>query len=849
MSRSFAVAWYRFRVTFRRRWTSYLSVVLLIALTGGLAMASVAAARRTQSSYPIYLASTNPSNLAMAVYSASGDGAPGPDLTTQIGHLPYVRTVHTLDAIQALPLSPNGAPRLNTLGDAIMVGSTDGYLSAVDHLTAITGHLANPKRTDQIMLTSGAEHVWGVNVGQTIPIGYYSAKQATLAGFGTPAVKPIVTVITRVTGIVDLNSEIVQDQVDQAYGFVFVTPATLRLENSVNPGHVTPVYYALQLRGGDEHLSPVERELIGIVPRGNTYTFHVTANNVAEVELTVKPESVALGAFGAIAALVCLILCAQSLARQQRRDSGDQRVLRALGAGPRDALVESLLPAMGSVVVGTILAGVVAVALSPLAPIGPVRSVYPDLGLSFDWTVLGVGAAALVVILGVASGIMAWQGSPARRVREPSGAAKSSLVWRSQSLGLPVTAGVGVHFALESQRGRGEVPVRSIVAGAVLAVTLMAATLTFSSGLSTLVSHPALYGWNWTYALNPSNNVPPGAISLLDHDPKIAAWSGVDTYSSIEIDGIEVPMLLMPAGSRVVPPILSGHALQNSTQIVLGNATLALLHRRVGQRVTVTYGSPSSAPIYVPPVTLTIVGSATFPAVGYADIISGHTSMGTGALVPYGIVPPSMTEAINSHEPDPNYHGPQLVFVRMRDGVSAAAGYADMQRIARAANDIFAKDPNTFGNTVGVLRAQQPAQIVNYRTIGSTPVLLAGGLAMGAIVALTLTLGASVRRRRHDLALYKTLGFTRRQVASVVAWQATVDAVIGAVIGVPLGILLGRELWTLFARSINAVPLPTVPVLSMVIIGLGTIVVANLAAFGPGRSAATTPVALVLRAE
>jgi hypothetical protein len=72
---------------------------------------------------------------------------------------------------------------------------------------------------------------------------------------------------------------------------------------------------------------------------------------------------------------------------------------------------------------------------------------------------------------------------------------------------------------------------------------------------------------------------------------------------------------------------------------------------------------------------------------------------------------------------------------------------------------------------------------------------------------------------------------------------------VGVVAGIPLGIVFGRELWTLFARSINAVPEPSVPVLSMFLVGLGALVFANLVAALPGRSAARTPAALVLRAE
>ena len=50
--------------------------------------------------------------------------------------------------------------------------------------------------------------------------------------------------------------------------------------------------------------------------------------------------------------------------------------------------------------------------------------------------------------------------------------------------------------------GRSAVPVRSAILGAILAVTVVVATVTFGSSLDTLVCHPALYGWNWTYDMD-----------------------------------------------------------------------------------------------------------------------------------------------------------------------------------------------------------------------------------------------------------------------------------------------------------------------------------------------------------
>ena len=189
-----------------------------------------------------------------------------------------------------------------------------------------------------------------------------------------------------------------------------------------------------------------------------------------------------------------------------------------------------------------------------------------------------------------------------------------------------------------------------------------------------------------------------------------------------------------------------------------------------------------------------------------------------------------------------------MVFVRLHDGVSAAIGLADMNRIATLSDKVFAADPNASGDSVEVLGVQHPAEIVNYQSTGATPVILAAGLALGAIVALALTLIASVRRRRRDLALLKTLGFTTRQLAATVAWQASIIAVIATIIGVPAGIAAGRQLWILFARNINAVPQPTVPA-SLILVAAGVLILANLVAAIPARIAARTPAALVLRTE
>ena len=58
IARAIHVSWYHFRAAFHRRWSGYLTVILLIGLVGGVAIGAVAAARRTQSTFPAYLAAS-----------------------------------------------------------------------------------------------------------------------------------------------------------------------------------------------------------------------------------------------------------------------------------------------------------------------------------------------------------------------------------------------------------------------------------------------------------------------------------------------------------------------------------------------------------------------------------------------------------------------------------------------------------------------------------------------------------------------------------------------------------------------------------------------------------------------
>jgi hypothetical protein len=833
------VGWYWFRANFGRRWTNYLIIVVLIGSIGGLALGSVAAAQRTQSSYNTFLSSSNPSDLSMTVFA--------PNIASKLARLPYVRHVGISSySVNAFPAGRHGMPEFAKAlvnGTVTNSGSLVGEYFTEDRVALLAGRRADPNRANEFMADELAARAMRWHVGESIRMYFYTDAQAGRADFGQKIIKPTVSLTMHLVGTVLPNNDVLLDEVDRNPSLVIFTPA---LTKQLVDDKIHYNQYALQLDHGVRDISAVEREIIATLPPGTTYTFHVNSAVAAEVNRSLEPESISLAVFGLIAGLAALVIAGGLIARVLQGEGDDFNVLRALGASPSMSSTASALGPIAAVVVGAGAAVGIAIGLSPLSPIGPVRAVYPHRGIAFNWPVLGYGFVILTFILGVITLglILRRSRRVANRVRRPSAPLGSRAGRLASDVGLPVTAVVGIRFALEASNERDGAPVRSALVGAMLAVTIVVTTLTFGSSLGTLVSHPSLYGWNWNYSLTSNTDVPPQAARLLINDPYVAAFSG-DNFANAQINGVTVPIILTTYRAKVTAPILSGHEVTGANQIVLGAETMRELHKHLGQSVSVTYGTKKDYPVYVPPTPMTIVGTATLPAVGGS--LQLHTSMGVGAMVPISIEPPAFTRFLHSKYDALNGH--QMIFVRLRSGAPATLALASLRKIARIGQREILATPNGGGSNVGVQSVQYPAEIENYRTIGVIPDLLALALALGAVVALGLTLVASVHRRRRDLALLRTLGFTGRQLLSTVAWQASVAGAVGAVFGIPLGIVVGRWLWTLFAENIYAVPRPTVPLVSLVVVALSAMALANVVAALPGRTAAQTSSAQVLRGE
>src|SRR5205807_5230111 len=161
-------------------------------------------------------------------------------------------------------------------------------------------------------------------------------------------------------------------------------------------------------------------------------------------------------------------------------------------------------------------------------------------------------------------------------------------------------------------------------------------------------------------------------------------------------------------------------------------------------------------------------------------------------------------------------------FVRFAPGADQQAVLAGLRR----------RVPSLF-----IVPRLTSGQLTSLRGISDVPLVLAGIVALMAGATLAHTLVTSIRRRRLDIAILRTLGFLRRQVTATVAWQATTLAAVAVVAGIPLGIIGARWAWNLFADRLGVVPDSVVPVLAVVVTVPAAIIVANALALIPGRIA------------
>ena len=132
--------------------------------------------------------------------------------------------------------------------------------------------------------------------------------------------------------------------------------------------------------------------------------------------------------------------------------------------------------------------------------------------------------------------------------------------------------------------------------------------------------------------------------------------------------------------------------------------------------------------------------------------------------------------------------------------------------------------------------------IRNVKRIRTLPLALAAMVGVLAISSLAHAVVLSARRNRRQLAVLRTLGFSRGQAAAAVRWQATVLGLAAAAVGIPVGVVAGRWGWLAVARQLGVASGPVVPLLLLAVVAIAAVVVAHVVAVIPAwRSARLRP--------
>ena len=272
-----SIAIYRFRATLHQRWGGYLIVVLLVGLVGGVAMGAIAGARRTQSAFPKYLATTDASNLQAQIWNLQESllGPASADLAKQLARLPDVQHVASAPAMIIVPLKPNGKPIAAApaiYGNEVNIdGSTGGMYFHQDRVSVAQGRLADPRRADEMDATAAAAQILSWHVGERVTFGAYSLKQTQNNSFNPSAANAVRTFSVKLVGLIVFSSQVSHDDVDRYPTEVLLTPAlTRRLASSAT----LPVY-GLRLKHGNEDVARVVRAIVHMVPKGTVYAFHL----------------------------------------------------------------------------------------------------------------------------------------------------------------------------------------------------------------------------------------------------------------------------------------------------------------------------------------------------------------------------------------------------------------------------------------------------------------------------------------------------------------------------------------------------------------------------------------------
>ncbi|MGI8428208.1 MAG: FtsX-like permease family protein [Solirubrobacteraceae bacterium] len=773
------------RLDIRRRWRSLLVLTLLVALSSAVVLMTLSGARRTDTAIPRLEARVLDADVMVLPNQPHFDWAP-------VSRLPSVRTLGTFalmhDAGPQFDIGP-----LDQFGFPVANGQQN---VTIDRPILRSGRFPDTNNALEALGSDGFIKKHGAYVTVRLP----AAAQIQPDGSIRPHTKYAgPTVRVHIVG-----------EGQNTFALDGLTP-TFELSYGFFRAYIKPLfpYFAnarVRLRGGEAAIPQFRRELAALTHRQDidVVNWHET---IAGAQRSATFTATGWLLFALVALLASLVLVGQAFARYCAGAADDLRTLGALGLDRRQSrLAAALGPALAGVA-GCALGVIVALLASPLFPTGAVRRLEPAPGISLDplAMLVGGGALAAIALLGSwwASRIPDWtRGSPRDR--------RSTVATAAARAGLGVATVLGARFALEPGHRKARVPVRPALLGAIAGVIGVVGALTFRTGLDDAVADPVRFGQTLPYRVFIAINAAPTAADVKAIH-KAAASPDVAVLNDLRVAVFPVndrqvsTFSLDPLKGHVKIVSLSGRPPVASDEISLGPQTADALHVRTGDTVQV-----GSRKLHVSGITFVPEDSHNV----YAD----------GAwLTPDGF-------AIQQ---------PDLAHDKFHEvGLALAAGVSKAKAV---------KDLGEFG--AHIEPSPVPSQMADLRDVRVQPLLLGAFLLLLAIGAIGHALATAVRKRRHDMAVLRSLGMTRRQTRLTVAAQASVIGIVGLVFGLPVGVAAGRTGWRILADATPVFYIAPLAVLVLVIAVPAALALANLLAALPAHRAARIRIADTLRAE
>jgi hypothetical protein len=802
--------WLRYRGELGGRARGWLVLAVLAGAIAGVVLAALAGARRTADAYPRFLTSQRAYDVV--VVNGFGDFFPIAEFDLEeIAALPAVTESSRLGVPLWFTEAPNGR-LIDSETASALVRLDGGFGDTFNRLHMVEGHA--PQQPEEIAPSLVAAEVFGLDVGDVLLSRFLPAEvvESWFAGELPPdfAVEDLPTTPLRVSGIAAAPGEFPPVEVSVGNPpVIHFAPSFAR-----SPSYYAPTEaLAVRVQGGSQGVRSFITELEQRAEGRPLFTIEQAAASAA-TQRSIGVQADALRVLGLVAAIAGFLVVGQLLVRQSRLDGADNPALRAVGMSPRQFVGLAVLRAATIAVLAAAVAIGIAVALSPLTPIGLARNAETDLGVDVDGLVLGVGAVCVLAAVALVSVVAAWrairQGTPSRPAA--GGVRRPLIADQMARAGVPATAVHGVRLALEPGRGATAASARPSVIVVSLAVATIVAVAGFAGNLRHLLDTPRLYGWNWD-AMMGDQFVPERAADVagdLASDERIDGLA-IGTLLGVRIGDEQLDVLATdPVKGGLGPVIGAGDPPRHDDEIALGRGTLDDLGVAIGDDVVVQFADRS--------VSMRIVGQVVAPGVGSAGGLGRGASMTLGGA---------------------------------RHLAPRAAVNIVLVDVARPADrPAVLEQLGTYPDYVGTVAVERrPTDLDDLARVGSAPFVIGGAMIIVALFTIVHCLVTSVRRHRRDLAVLKTLGLRGRQVVRVVLWQATTIALIALVVGIPVGVVAGNVAWRVFSSQLGVVPETTVSVALVGVLIPVVLLMANLAAALPGQIAARIRPAVVLRSE